>query len=101
MKRFSRLCKEEKERAIQVARNRLLQWMTDGCFFGDELQQRIDAAFAKANEMRTPWFTHEYILDDPVLRNYIEDRAKEDVKSAYYPEPWDSILSIEWKYRGD
>mgnify|MGYP001614593675 CR=1 FL=1 len=58
---------------------------------GDTLQARIDAAGAKAEEMRTPWFAHEYIFD--ACRAELEALALPLAQDALYSGPDEHIVA--------
>lgn len=58
---------------------------------GDNLQARINKAWAKAETMRTPWFIHEYIMD--TCRDDIEDIARCTAQSALYTEENEHVIS--------
>jgi hypothetical protein len=69
MKKFDELTEEQKTKAIEKTLIEILEDIVNGSIrFNDELNQddlqaRIDKAFDKAEKMRTPWFSHEYILE--------------------------------------
>jgi len=88
MRTFEQLTKEERKQALDKAITDLLTAICEGVVrFNDELnrddlQARIDAAFAKAERMRTPWFSHEYIMD--TCRDEIEGMARCDAEDSLY-----------------
>ncbi len=55
---------------------------------GNDLQERIDTAWDKAEAMQTPWYWHEYILD--TCREDIESMARAQAENAIYFEPDES-----------
>ena len=69
MKKFDELTENQKNQVINNELGFLLEAIVTGVIrFNDEynqndLQARIDKAITKANEMETPWFAHEYIMD--------------------------------------
>ena len=69
MKKFDELTEEQKTKAIEKTLIEILEDIVNGSIrFNDELNQddlqaRIDKAFDKAEKMRPPWFSHEYILE--------------------------------------
>ena len=89
MRTFEQLTAGEQEAAENRAASDLLQAICDGAVrFNDELnkddlQARVDAAFARAEKMQTPWFAHEYIMD--TCRDEIEGMARADAEDAMYP----------------
>ena len=88
MKTFDELTGTQQSEAVSNATNELLKAILEGVIrFNDELnhddlQARIDAAIQKAEEMRTPWFAGEYILD--TCRDDIEGMATCDAQDALY-----------------
>jgi hypothetical protein len=68
MRKFKQLNKDEQTKAIEICANNILESILNGMSFNDELnkdglQCRIDAAILKSEEMKTPWFVSEYIMD--------------------------------------
>jgi hypothetical protein len=90
MKTFEQLTDQQKDKARQKAAECLLEAIIEGAIrFNDELnrddlQARIDAAIQKAEDMRTPWFAHEYIMD--TCADDINGMAECDAMDAYYLE---------------
>lgn len=56
----------------------------------DGLQTRIDAAGDKANEMHTPWFWSEFIMD--TCRAGLENMALADAEASLYAEPGERVI---------
>jgi hypothetical protein len=96
MKTFEQLTPEQQAKAVEKCLANLLEAICEGAIrFNDEanqddLQKRIDAAFAKAEKMRTPWFAHEYILD--TCREDLEGMARCDAEDALYSEPGERVI---------
>lgn len=68
MRTYDQLTEEQQAKAQELALTRLLECILEGMRFSDELnhdefQASIDRAIAKADEMKTPWFAHEYIME--------------------------------------
>lgn len=69
MKTFAELSTDLQAKAVELALTDLLTAICEGAIRfnddlnGDNLQGRIDAAFEKAEAMRTPWFAQEYVMD--------------------------------------
>jgi hypothetical protein len=69
MKTYEQLTDTQKTEAQTFCLQRLLVAIISGNIrFNDkanedDLQARIDAACKKAEDMKTPWFAHEYIMD--------------------------------------
>ena len=97
MKIYSELSEEQKVRAVGRAYATLMGAILEGavCFDDernqDDLQARIDAALAKANDMQTPWFAHEYIMD--TCKEEIMGMAQADAENALYAEPTEHVVS--------
>lgn len=81
MRTFEQLTGPEQEAAVEYALTDLLRAiLEEGLRFddaknGDDLQACIDAAFAKAERLQTPWFAGEYIMDarfDPGAGHILE-----------------------------
>lgn len=88
MRTYAQLTDEEKKKAVSYFLGELLKPITDGVLRfndrlnGDGLQARIDAACKKADDMKTPWFAHEYILE--TCREDLEGMASVDAEEAFY-----------------
>lgn len=77
MKTFDELTEQEQERARNKALENLLGNLVEGVRFSDELnhdtlQAAIDAACKKSQDMRTPWFASEYIMEATYTSEYAE-----------------------------
>lgn len=100
MRRYNDLNKKEKEKAFQKALASLLEAVVTGTISfndalnHDDLQARIDRAIEKAEQMQTPWFAHEYIMDDEHAKNELEAMARVDAEDAYYPEAGEIVFLI-------
>lgn len=98
MKTFNELSSEQKLAAVNKAVKRLLTSICEGAMNfndklnGDDLQARIDAAWSKANQMQTPWFIGEYIMD--TCRTEIEGMAQCDAEDSLYSEGENVIAGI-------
>lgn len=96
MKTFDQLTAAEKTKAILTCTNNLLTAICEGIVSfddranGDDLQARIDAAWKKAEAMRTPWFVHEYIMD--TCRDDIEAMARCDAEASLYASPDEIVM---------
>lgn len=97
MRKYDELTTEQQARAQEVALNELLQAIVEGPirdFADEDVQARIDEAFRKADEMQTPWFAHEYIMDDEKVSEYLKDWARGNAKEAFYPHPGEAIIRL-------
>ena len=96
MKTFAQLTKAQQSAAIDSAVNRLLSAICEGAIrFNDELncddlQARIDAALVRADEMQTPWFSGEYVMD--TCADDIRGMATCDAEDALYLEPGETAV---------
>jgi hypothetical protein len=96
MKSYDALTETQKERAVALALENLLASIYEGVVrFNDELnkndlQARIDAAIAKSDEMQTPWFAGEYIID--TCGEEIMAMTQCDAEDSYYAEPGERIV---------
>ena len=86
---YADLTKEEKAEAISICVDSLLSTILQGLGFADELnrdnlQARIDAAIQKAEDMFTPWYAADYIMD--TCKEDITDMATCDAEDALYPD---------------
>lgn len=61
---------------------------------GDDLQARIDAAAEKAEELQTPWFAGEIMLEDEAVKTSLEGMARCDAEDAFYAEPSETVFRI-------
>ena len=98
MKTYNELTPSQQHKAIAHFENELLQNIIEGGVrFNDELnqddlQKRIDKAIAKAEAMKTPWFSGEYIMD--TCRENIESIAQCTAEDAIYLEAGEYSLAI-------
>ncbi len=108
MKTYEQLTEEQQEKAREKALGDLITAVLEGLRFNDELnketfQTSIDAAGEKADEMQTPWFTAEYIMEATYTSEYMEGEqstgehlrsmAQCDAEDAMYPEPDEHCVS--------
>jgi len=90
MKTYTELTPEQQAKAVDKATVNILTAILEGSLRfddaknGDDLQARIDTACARAEEMQTPWFAHEYIMG--TCRDDIEGMAQCDAESSLYLE---------------
>ncbi len=68
MRTYEQLTEEQQAKAQEFALKRVLECVLEGMRFNDELngdnfQASVDKAIAKADEMQTPWFASEYIME--------------------------------------
>ena len=92
MKRYDELTPTQKTAAIDKCLAELLGVVCEGAIrFKDDshtdLQAKIDAAREKAEQMQTPWFTHEYVMDTCAVE--LRGMAQCDAEDAAYDEPDD------------
>lgn len=91
MRTYSELNETERATAVERAMGRLLAAICEGALRfndelnGEDLQSRIDAGLARAEELRTPWFASEYVLD--AARDELEAMARSDAEDCLYLDP--------------
>ncbi len=114
MKTYEELTDDQQAKAREGALATLLQEVLDDGFRfndernGDNFQATIDAARAKANDMQTPWFAGEYIMDaryDPgqghikeddglwPVKETLEGMALCQAEDALYSEPTEHVIA--------
>lgn len=85
MKTFDQLTEAQQTDAIEDCTISLLKAITEGAilFNDDELQARVDAAIQKSEDMRTPWFAYEYVMEaiDAELSGMALSQATESLYS--------------------
>jgi len=97
MKRFDELTQAQQRAAEDRFLCRWLKAVCEGTIrFNDELnhdtlQARIDKAIERANQMQTPWFAHEYVLD--TCREDLEGLARADAQDALYPSADETVMA--------
>lgn len=98
MRVYTDLTDQEKEEAVQAALQLLLSALLQGGIrFNDELnhddlQERIDAAVAKAEAMQTPWFAGEYVME--AVGEELTAMARCDAEDAFYPARGERIIHL-------
>ena len=90
MKTYQQLTEAQQEKAREKALVELLKAILEGgirfndSLNGDGMQGKIDKACAEAEQMHTPWFAHEYVMD--VVGDELRGMAQCDAEDAIYPE---------------
>jgi len=98
MRTFTQLSHNEREKALVIALTILLGAVLEGAVRfsddanDDDLQARIDEACVEADEMRTPWFAGEIVMD--VAGDELKGMALCDAQDALYPEPGQQIIHL-------
>ena len=101
MKTFDQLTDKEQSQAIKQCLNELVGAVCMGSIrFDDDknqdgLQARIDKAIAKAEEMQTPWFTSEYLLDDATIESELMAMAIAEAEDALYNTDNKHIITLK------
>jgi hypothetical protein len=98
VKTYDELTEAQQELARSKALDSLLEAVLEGLRFsdelnGDDLQARIDAAGQKADDMRTPWFAAEYIMDDESAAEELRGMAECDAEDALYSERGEWVVA--------
>ena len=114
MRTFNELTDAEKAQAELQAAEELLGSIIEGAvrfndeLNGDNLQEAIDGALAKAEEMQTPWFAGAYVREavyswDPGDGESMEETvwdaicgmARSPVEDALYPNKDEVIIRLK------
>ena len=83
MKTYDQLTPEQQQEAREHCLQELLQLTCEGALtFTDQLQDKIEAAAQRAEEMHTPWFVGSYIMD--TCKEEFEAMAKLDAERSFY-----------------
>lgn len=96
MKTFTQLTSAEQETDVERCLNHLLRGVVEGAIrFSDDinedgLQARIDTALEEADDMQTPWFAGEYVMD--TCRDDMEGMARCEAEDALYSEPHEHVI---------
>jgi len=96
MKIYDELTEEQKEKAVKKEMVELLEVIITGEIkFNDRLnkdglQKRINTAAKKADDMRTPWFVHEYIME--TCGDDIKGMATCTAEDALYSEQDEHVI---------
>ena len=97
MKTYDQLTQPEKDAAEDKAFENILEAIIEGGIrFADEknqdsLQARIDAAIEEANNLQTPWFAGECVMD--ACGDELRGMAASDAENALYSEPSEYVVS--------
>lgn len=98
MKQFAQLSADAQGKALKMSLNKLLEQIVQGQITFDDvsnqndLQARIETACNKAVQMGTPWFAHEYIMND--CEDHLTRIAAERASRAFYREPGELVLDL-------
>jgi hypothetical protein len=96
VKTYNELTDEQKASALRKATDSLLKAIVEGRIWldddlnHDDLQARIDAAMAKCERLKTPWFAAECIME--TCKDDIEGMALCDAQDALYVEPGEIVI---------
>lgn len=88
MKTFEQLSEQEQDAARAFCLENLLRDILEGGLRFDDganenyVQSRIDVAWAKAEDMQTPWFANEYIME--AVGDDLRSMAQCDAEAAQY-----------------
>lgn len=88
MRTFAQLEAPERDAAVDYClKEILLDILKGGRRFNDFLQDRIDAAWGEAEQMQTPWFAHEYIME--AVGDELRSMAQANAREAAYADSRD------------
>jgi len=95
---YNQLNQEQKEKAFSYALGLMLQDISCGAIrFNDELngnnlQERIDSALEKAEKMKTPWFSGEFIYES--CKEEIDSMVIVQVEESLYAEEHENVIYL-------
>ena len=91
MKRYRQLTTEQKTKAVEKCLVNLLEAILEGVkMLDDDLQSKIDEAVEKAEQMQTPWFALEYIMD--TCAEELGVIALDEAKQCLYAQPGEYVI---------
>lgn len=94
MKKWDELTPEQQQNAVEHERQMVLQAVCEGVelFTAPEVKARIKKAAKKAEQMQTPWFVGEYIMEE--IAGEIEAVAQHEAKRALYAEGDEYVIYL-------
>lgn len=92
MKTYNELTPEQQAKAREKALNEALQHVAEGfdAWLDEFTLAKVKCAWVKAEEMHTPWFIGEYIMD--TCRAEFEQIALQDASAYVYAERGDPTV---------
>jgi len=62
-----------------------------------EIQENIDRAWDAMEEMRTPWFIVERLLEDPEIVNFLKEWVEDIIKrpTTFFKEKEDIVIKLQ------
>lgn len=94
MKQYPDLTPQQKERAIEQHKTIILEKFSSGVltFEDRDLQDKVDPAIKRANDLSTPWFAAEYVND--AIGEIVQKMAEDDAADSFmfYPEPDEHVM---------
>lgn len=99
MRTYEQLTEVEQKQAQEQELNDLLRDVVEGLRFDDsmnddDLQARIDKAMEQAEKMQTPWFAHEYVMDDEYVADSLRSMALNRAIDALYLEDREHCIRL-------
>lgn len=100
MKTYDELTAEEQGQAVTCWLVHTLKAVCEGAIVfndeanGNDTQARIEAAAQRAEQMQTPWFTSEYIMDDDVVRRILMRVALANAEDSVYLDEGQLYMSL-------
>lgn len=100
MRTYEDLSGTEQAEARSLALNDLLQAVCEGAIRfddeknGDDLQARIDAAAARMEELHTPWFMAEALMEDDQVKDHLKGMAGCDAEDAFYADRYERVVRL-------
>jgi len=91
MKKYNELTEEQKKTAVEKCLTNLLEAIVEGAIkFNKRLQKKIDHACNKANNMQTPWFYSEYIME--TCGDELKEVAQINAEASLYAEAFECVI---------
>lgn len=94
MKKYADLTPEQQEQAMQICLVDVLRDITEEGVYPEGLYTRIQEAWEKAEQMRTPWFIHEYIMD--TCEKELREMALQIAQGGIYLEGNEYTVTGRW-----
>lgn len=92
MKTFNDLSEAQQAVAVRNRLQFLMEMICDGTLkFNDpEIAAAVERAAQKAEDMKTPWFMHEYVMDE--IGTQVTELAAAEARECLYAEPHEVVM---------
>jgi hypothetical protein len=91
---YDELSPELQQKSVRYQLNLICYWISEGYEVNVSLQDRIEAAWEKANKQYSPWFIIEYLREDTELWNELNDMALEQAKNTMYTTEDTAVVHV-------